>query len=47
LVIETPSSPTPDADAIVDHFTDATLGRIDARDPDRVADLVQSWWANR
>ena len=47
LVIETPSSPTPDADAIVDHFTDATLSRIDAREPDRVADLVQSWWVSR
>lgn len=44
LVIETPSSPTPDADDIVDHFTAATLTRLDARDPDRVATLVHSWW---
>ena len=47
LLIETPSSPTSDTDDIAGHFAEATLVRIDARDPSRAASLVQSWWANR
>jgi pimeloyl-ACP methyl ester carboxylesterase len=45
LLIETPSSPTPDTDDLVGHFTQATLARIDARDPGRAARIVRSWWA--
>lgn len=44
LLIETPSSPTPDADELAGHFADATLTRIDDRDPALVAAAVQSWW---
>ena len=47
LLIETPSSPTPDTDDLVDHFAQVTLTHIDARDPGRVARIVQSWWANQ
>ena len=47
LVIETPSSPTPDADDVVGHFARATLARLDERDPLRAARTVSSWWANR
>jgi pimeloyl-ACP methyl ester carboxylesterase len=47
LVIETPSSPTPDTDDLVGYFPRATLTRIDARDPHRVAEIVQSWWPIR
>jgi pimeloyl-ACP methyl ester carboxylesterase len=45
LLVETPSSPTPDTDALAGHFPRWTLHRIDQRDPARVADLVRSWWA--
>jgi hypothetical protein len=45
LLIETPSSPTPDADDLAGHFARSTLARLDARDPGRVARSVQSWWA--
>jgi len=45
LVIETPSSSTPDTDDLVEHFAEATLTRIDARDPARAAAVVRSWWA--
>ena len=45
LLIETPSSPTPDTDDLVGHFTQATLTHIDARDPGRAASVVRSWWA--
>ncbi len=45
LLVETPLSPTPDTDDLVDHFPQATLTRIDARDPARAARLVASWWA--
>ncbi len=44
LLIETPSSPTPDTDDLVGHFARATLERIDARDPGRAAPIVRSWW---
>ena len=47
LLIETPSSATPDTDDLVDHFAQATLTHLDARDPGRVASVVRSWWANR
>jgi pimeloyl-ACP methyl ester carboxylesterase len=47
LLIETPSSPTPDADDLVGHFAQATLTHIDARDPGRAARSVRSWWSNR
>lgn len=47
LLVETSSSPTPDAGELVDHFAHATLARLDARDPGRVAHIVQSWWADR
>jgi pimeloyl-ACP methyl ester carboxylesterase len=44
LVIETPSSPTPDTDDLVDHFARATLTHLAARDPGRAASAVQAWW---
>lgn len=44
LLIETPWSPTPDADGLAAHFADATLTRLDSRDPERVATVVRSWW---
>jgi pimeloyl-ACP methyl ester carboxylesterase len=44
LVIETPSSPTPDTADLVGHFARATLTHLDARDPDLVGGLVRSWW---
>ena len=47
LLIETPTSPTPDTDDLVSHFTQATLAHLDARDPGRAARIVRSWWANR
>jgi pimeloyl-ACP methyl ester carboxylesterase len=47
LLIETPSSPTPDTDRLLGHFADATLAPFDARDPERIASTVQSWWADR
>jgi pimeloyl-ACP methyl ester carboxylesterase len=47
LLIETPSSPTPDADALVGHFPQATLTRLDAPNPARAAQIVRTWWANR
>ena len=46
LVIETPSSPTPDTDDLADHFARVTLTRIDARDPGRAASVVRSWWGD-
>lgn len=45
LLIETPASPTPDANELAGHFADATLTRLDASDPARVADEVRSWWS--
>jgi hypothetical protein len=45
LLIETPASPTPDADDLFGHFARATLAPLDARDPVRAASLVRSWWA--
>ena len=47
LLIETPSSPTPDAQDLVVHFTEATLAHLDERDPVRAAHNVRSWWASR
>ncbi len=47
LLVETPSSPTPDTDDLVGHFAQATLTRIDTRDPVGTASIVRSWWANR
>lgn len=47
LLIETPSSPTPDTDVLAGHFADATLTHIEAHDPDHSASIVRSWWANR
>lgn len=47
LLIETPSSPTPDTDDLVSHYAQVILERLDARDPNRVAGVVQSWWADR
>lgn len=47
LVIETPSSPTPDTDELVEHVGDATLVRLPARDAVAVASAVESWWADR
>lgn len=47
LLIETPSSPTPDTGDLLGHFANASLVQLDARDPERVAKSVQSWWANR
>ena len=45
LLVETPSSPTPDADDLAAHFPRATLTHLTSRDPDRVASDVRSWWA--
>lgn len=45
LLIETPASPTPDARELAGHFPHATLDHLDARDPDRVALMMRSWWA--
>jgi pimeloyl-ACP methyl ester carboxylesterase len=47
LLIETPSSPTPDSDDLVGHFPQATLAHLDARDPGRAAHIVRSWWEDR
>jgi hypothetical protein len=47
LLIETPSSPTPDSDDLVGHFAQATLTRLDTRDPSSAARIVRSWWENR
>lgn len=47
LIIETPSSPTPDAVELHAHFRDATLHHLDARDPSWISTLVRSWWADR
>ena len=47
LVVETPSSPTPDAADIAGHFADASLTRVDGRDPAGVASAVGAWWAHR
>jgi pimeloyl-ACP methyl ester carboxylesterase len=47
LVIETPSSPTPDTDDLVGHFAQATVVRMDACDPRRIASVVPRWWADR
>jgi len=47
LVIETPSSPTPDAGDLVDHFAQATLTRLDSGAPTVVASVVRSWWTTR
>jgi len=46
LVIETPSSPTPDADDLVGHFARATVTNLDALDPVGVAGAVLAWWPN-
>ena len=46
LVIETPSSPTPDTDDLVGHFDRATLEHLDGRDPVHAAMLVEAWWAH-
>lgn len=46
LVVETPSSPTPDADELAAHFARATVARLESRDPALVATAVQSWWAS-
>lgn len=45
LLIETPSSATPDADELVNHFAQATLTHLDAVDPGRAASIVGAWWA--
>ncbi|MEM9513264.1 MAG: hypothetical protein AAGA42_00275 [Actinomycetota bacterium] len=47
LVVETPSSPTPDAPDMVACFGDATLQQLVARQPSHVAQLVASWWSSR
>ena len=47
LVVETPSSRTPDVDQLVGHFAQATLTHLEARDPKGAARLVHSWWTNR
>ncbi len=47
LLIETPSSPTPDTDDLVGHFPQATLSHLDVRDPGRAAHIVRSWWEDR
>jgi pimeloyl-ACP methyl ester carboxylesterase len=47
LVIETPSSTTPDTDDLVRHYAQVTLRRMDARDPRGVASVARSWWVDR
>ena len=47
LLIETTSSPTPDADDLVGDFARAELTHLDTRDPGSVAHLVRSWWVKR
>jgi hypothetical protein len=47
LVIETPSSPTPDSGELVEHFADATLLHLPSRDAVVVASAAESWWADR
>ena len=47
LVVESPSSPTPDTADLVAHFEQATVAQIDARVPAAVANIVRSWWATR
>jgi pimeloyl-ACP methyl ester carboxylesterase len=44
LVVETPSSPTPDADQLAGHFARSTLLRLDGRDLARIAAAVVAWW---
>lgn len=47
LVVETPASPTPDADEISAVFPDARLVRLVERTPTAVADVVVPWWDER
>jgi hypothetical protein len=47
LLVETPSSPTPDTDELAHHFARATVARLDSRDPALVAAAVRSWWTDR
>ncbi len=45
LVIESPASPTPDAEEIVATFPSATLVPVRAATPSAVATVVTGWWA--
>ncbi len=47
LAIETPASPTPDADRVVAHAGDGSLRRIARRDEALVAGEVRDWWHRR
>lgn len=47
LVVETPASPTPDADEISAAFPAAELVRVGERSPVAVAEVVVSWWDAR
>jgi pimeloyl-ACP methyl ester carboxylesterase len=44
LVVETPRSPTPDADELADAFARSTLVRTDDPSPEAVAAVVLRWW---
>ena len=45
LVVETPASPTPDADDVAAAFPEATLARVDDPAPAAVAPTVIGWWS--
>ena len=47
LVVETPRSPTPDADQLAGAFPLGTLVRTDDHAPETVAASVIAWWAAR
>lgn len=47
LVVESPSSVTPDADAVASVIPDHTLVRVDARSEGLVADVVRDWVTTR
>lgn len=47
LVIESPDSPTPDADAVAAVIPDHDLVRIEERSPAAVADAVGDWLTTR
>lgn len=47
LVVETPASPTPDADRLVGEFGEADLVRIESSQPTDVAAVTTRWWDSR
>ena len=47
VLVETPGSPTPDADALCRSFPDATMTRVGDGMPGTVVRAVVEWWAAR